>query len=221
MKELHYNVTGQDRKELVGIISKVVDMKAVYKFMPTCAYVISNITVEKDGTMVWDERTDQDTIEAVIIALAAAGFNPIKDETEAEETGLTIEIPLEKVSIVNLTKLLDAKGKLIKKALGVEDIRIELKEDRIAFPWFQELPSPEEIKAYSHFIAALCEMALKQKRITTKEKPVDNEKYAFRCFLLRLGFIGAEYKTARKILLKNLSGSSAFKNGGAQHEISE
>lgn len=221
MKELHYNVTGQDRKELVGIVSKVVGMKAVYQFMPTCAFVISNITVEKDGTMVWDERTDQDTIEAVIIALAVAGFNPIKDETEAEETGLTIEIPLEKVSIVNLTKLLDAKGELIKKALGVEDIRIELKEDRIDFPWFQELPSPEEIKAYSHFIAALCEMALKQKWITTKEKPVDNEKYAFRCFLLRLGFIGAEYKTARKILLKNLSGSSAFRNGGAQHEISE
>ena len=57
MKELHYNVTGQDRKELVGIISKVVGMKAVYQFMPTCAFVISNITVEKDGTMVWDERT--------------------------------------------------------------------------------------------------------------------------------------------------------------------
>ena len=220
MKELHYNVTGQDRKELVGIISKVVGMKAVYKFMPTCAYVIAGITVEKDSTMVWDERTDQDTIEAVIIALAAAGFNPVNDEDE-EETGLTIEIPLEKVSVRNLTKLLDAKGELIKKALGIEDTRIELKEDRIAFPWFKELPSPEEIKAYSHFIAALCEMALKQKRITTKEKPVDNEKYAFRCFLLRLGFIGAEYKTARKILLKNLSGSSAFRNGGAQHEISE
>ena len=200
MKELHYNVTGQDRKELVGIISKVVGMKAVYKFMPTCAFVINNITVEKDGTMVWDERTDQDTIEAVIIALAAAGFNPVKDKAETEETGLTIEIPLEKVSVGNLTKLLDAKGELIKKALGVEDIRIELKEDRIAFPWFKELPSPEEIKAYSHFIAALCEMAL-------------NHKYAFRCFLLRLGFIGEDYKAERKILLRNLSGSSAFKSG--------
>ena len=40
-----------------------------------------------------------------------------------------------------------------------------------------------------------------------------NEKYAFRCFLLRLGFIGEEYKVERKILLKNLTGSSAFKNG--------
>lgn len=219
MKELHYNVTGKDRKELVGIISKVVGMKAVYKFMPTCAFVISNITVEKDGTMVWDERTDQDTIEAVIIALAAAGFNPVKDEAEAEETGLTIEIPLEKVSVGNLIKLLDAKGELIKKALGIEDIRIELKDDRIAFPWFKELPSPEEIKAYSHFIAALCEMALNQKRITAKEKPVDNDKYAFRCFLLRLGFIGDDYKTERKILLRNLSGSSAFKSGAKKTEV--
>ena len=219
MKELHYNVTGQDRKELVGIISKVVGMKAVYKFMPTCAFVINNITVEKDGTMVWDERTDQDTIEAVIIALAAAGFNPVKDKAETEEKGLTIEIPLEKVSVGNLTKLLAAKGELIKKALGVEDISIELKEDRIAFPWFKELPSPEEVKAYSHFIAALCEMALNQKRIIAKEKPVDNDKYAFRCFLLRLGFIGDDYKTERKILLRNLSGSSAFKSGAKKTEV--
>lgn len=102
---------------------------------------------------------------------------------------------------------------------GIEDIRIELKEDRIAFPWFKELPSPEDVKAYSHFIASLCEMALNQKRITAKEKPVDNDKYAFRCFLLRLGFIGEDYKTERKILLRNLSGSSAFKSGAKKTEV--
>ena len=56
-------------------------------------------------------------------------------------------------------------------------------------------------------------MSVTQKRITATEKPVDNEKYAFRCFLLRLGFIGNEYKTQRKILLRNLTGSSAFKSG--------
>lgn len=53
----------------------------------------------------------------------------------------------------------------------------------------------------------------------------DNEKYAFRCFLLRLGFIGDEYKADRKVLLKNLSGSSAFKDGakkeGNTDEISK
>lgn len=76
------------------------------------------------------------------------------------------------------------------------------------------------MKAYTHFIAKLCEMAQNQKRITAKEKEIDNNKYAFRCFLLRLGFIGTEYKAERKILLRNLSGSSAFK-GGASNEANQ
>jgi CRISPR/Cas system-associated protein endoribonuclease Cas2 len=56
-------------------------------------------------------------------------------------------------------------------------------------------------------------MSKNLKRANSKEKEVENEKYAFRCFLLRLGFIGTEYKTYRKILLRNLEGSSAFKEG--------
>lgn len=47
---------------------------------------------------------------------------------------------------------------------------------------------------------------------------MDNEKYAFRCFLLRLGLIGAEHKQTRKILLRNLTGSSAFKAGQPKEE---
>lgn len=61
-------------------------------------------------------------------------------------------------------------------------------------------------------------MSKEQKRITATEKTVDNEKYAFRCFLLRLGFIGDEYKADRKILLKNLKGSSAFKSGAKKED---
>ena len=125
----------------------------------------------------------------------------------------------------NLTRLLEAKGSLIKKALGIDDLRIEIDEEKVSFPWFSETPDAESAKAYTHFISALCEMSRNQKRITAKEKAVDNEKYAFRCFLLRLGFIGTEYKGERKILLKNLSGSSAFKNGerkeAADNEVSE
>ena len=51
------------------------------------------------------------------------------------------------------------------------------------------------------------------KRVTAKEKPVENEKFAFRVFLIRLGFVGQDFRVARKILLKNLTGNSAFKNG--------
>ena len=61
-------------------------------------------------------------------------------------------------------------------------------------------------------------MAKTQKRVNSTEKTVENEKYAFRCFLLRLGFIGSEYKNERKILLANLTGSSAFKNAQPNDE---
>ena len=135
--------------------------------------------------------------------------------------GLTVEIPLDKVSLGNLIKLLEAKGKLVRKALGISELPMEILEDRVLFPWFEELPDPDAVKAYTHFISALCEMSRNAKRVTATEKPVDNEKYAFRCFLLRLGFIGSEYKAERKILLKNLTGSSAFKDGGVNHEVSE
>lgn len=56
------------------------------------------------------------------------------------------------------------------------------------------------------------DMVKRQKRITAKDKEVANEKYAFRCFLLRLGFIGDGYKAARKILLKNLNDNTAWKS---------
>ena len=70
-----------------------------------------------------------------------------------------------------------------------------------------------EINHYSKFIEALCNMAIQRKRVTSTPNKSENEKYDFRCFLLRLGFIGQEYKELRKFLLRNLTGNSAFKNG--------
>mgnify|MGYP003428450362 CR=1 FL=1 len=124
-------------------------------------------------------------------------------------------------STSDISSLLDAKGELIKKALGVDDIRIKIDEEKVSFPWFSELPDAETCQAYQNFIAALCKMSKEQKRINSTEKKVSNEKYAFRCFLLRLGFIGEEYKTDRRILLKNLTGSSAFKNGAKKEVLSD
>ena len=238
--EIRYNVTGAKRKELVKVIANATGARAEYKFMPTCNYEIDYFTVTKDGTLLFDDRADSEEVERVLEAVAAAGFEcepqdggeqPSGEETkEAAEVadrapqeanvGLTVEIPLDKVAVGNLTKLLDAKGNLIRKALGITDLRIEVLDDRVAFPWFSHVDA-DSAAAYTHFISALCEMSRNAKRVTATEKPVDNEKYAFRCFLLRLGFIGSEYKMERKILLKNLTGSSAFKNGGVSHEVSE
>lgn len=209
--------------------------------MPSAAYEIDYFTVTRDGALEFDARADSEEVENLLERLADRGIaagteetarawlearnEELSEEREAKpqeaNVGLTVEIPLDKVAVGNLTKLLDAKGSLIKKALGADTLPIEIQEDRVAFPWFNEMPDADAVKAYGHFISALCEMSKNAKRVTATEKKVDNEKYAFRCFLLRLGFIGSEYKAERKILLKNLSGSSAFKNGGADHAVSE
>lgn len=217
--KVNYNVTGAARKELVKVIGSTLGTKPVYKFMPTCAFEIGAITVEKDGTMVWDERTDEATIQAVIAALAAAGFTAeIEGEAahDAEEGDrLTIALPKDGFtdgSIENLRKLVESKATLIKKALGADRITIDTDGDRVSFPWWDRQPEPEETQSYMAFLAALCKMAKEAKRVTAKETEVESEKYAFRCFLLRLGFIGNDYKPQRKILMRRLSGSAAFPN---------
>ncbi|MBQ4185585.1 MAG: virulence protein [Clostridiales bacterium] len=209
-----YNVTGKDRKDLVEAIENIAGMKAVYKKAPTFEYVVDNFIIDKEGTVTCK---DEAALESLVESLIPAGYTP---EGYEGTIALSIEIPFDKVDVGNLTKLLDAKGNLIKKALGIDDIRIEMQEDRVAFPWFTEADA-DSAKAYTDFIAALCRMSKEAKRVTATEKEVENEKYAFRCFLLRLGFIGDEFKMDRKILLKNLTGSSAFKDGGASHEITE
>ena len=253
--ERRFNATGERRKEMVKAISGIVGMKAVYMRMPTCAYAISNFTVSKEGTLVWDERTDSGTVEKVLAGLAQAGFTAELEETaeaqaepqdSAEETaeaqmepeapteepqegiGLTVSLPRESftdAALENLHRLVDAKAALIKKALAVESLPVEADEEKVSFPWFADGQDGDAAKAYTHFITALCDMARKQKRVTAKERPADNEKYAFRCFLLRLGFIGEEYKGERKVLLKNLSGNGSFKSGArkgaADNDISE
>lgn len=233
--EVRYNVTGERRKEMVEVISGIVGMKAVYMRMPTCAYAISNFKVSKEGTLIYDDRSSSELVEKVLEGLARAGFeaensaaqatetaddNGVaglseKSETEPQEADmrLTVALPRENFTdnaLENLQKLVDSKAALMKKALAVDALPVEITEERISFPWFSEVNS-DSAKAYTHFITALCDMAKNQKRITAKERDTENEKYAFRCFLLRLGFIGAEYKEERKILLRNLSGSSAFK----------
>ena len=225
--ELHFNATKESRKAMVEAISKELEIKAKYLGVPSCAYQVGDYHIEKDGTLIFENENIEESSKIIDACVMATGVTPfeweqntepeetaeIAEPAEGESTGLTVSIPLDKVMVGNLTRLLEVKGQLIKKALGISELPIEIGEDAISFPWFSKLPDADTARAYTNFIAALCKMSKEQKRITASEKEVENEKYAFRCFLLRLGFIGAEYKTDRKILLQNLSGSSAFKSG--------
>ena len=239
-----FNRTGAERKVLVQAMGEILEVKPKYLGMPTAAYQVDYFHIDKTGAVEFDDRADSEEIENLLERLAERGIvaapataqeadtaeesadaenNAEEPETEAQgaDLGLTVAMPRDSftgAALENLRKLVAAKGSLIKKALAVDSLPIETDGEKVSFPWFAEGQDSESVKAYTHFIAAICDMARNQKRITAKEKPADNEKYAFRCFLLRLGFIGAEYKGERKILLKNLSGSSAFKNGEPKSE---
>ena len=229
---IEFHVTGSDRKALVTAMAEILDVKAKYMGMPSMNYEVDYFTVTKDGTVEFDDRADSEEIEGLLEFLAERGFiagnadtsEEVPADTDSAEysepVGLTVEVPLDGPAVGNLTKLLEAKGWLIRRALAVDSLPIEVTDNRVKFPWFAYCGA-DECKAYTHFISALCELAANAKRVTAKEKETDNDKYAFRCFLLRLGFIGSEYKTERKILLRNLTGSSAFRNGGSANEVSE
>lgn len=222
--EVKYNLTGPARKELVKAIENITGEKAIYKKVPSCAYAVEDYTITKDGTLQWDERTDVSAAKLLVKRLADAGFaaedfqieSIEPDKSEPVEEGLCIQIPKSSISDFELglmEKMIAGKASLIKKATGASNLDVEIKDDVVCFPWFDALPDPEMIRAVSVFITRLAALSRDMKRVTASEREVENERYAFRCFLLRLGFIGDEYKSARKTLLKNLSGSSAFRNG--------
>jgi hypothetical protein len=168
---------------------------------------------------VADVMEDAELANETKIAPPSTAANPNEyepDVLEKTDTPLVIEMPLDgftEEAIGNLEKMIASKAALIKKAIGSDALPIERTETTLKFPWFRLGAEPEAATAYSLLISALCAAAKAQKRVTAKEKPVENERFAFRVFLIRLGFVGDEYKTARKILLANLSGNSAFKNG--------
>lgn len=222
----HFNVTGDAKKRLVKAISSHLGIDSKYLGVPSCAYQIGSLTVSKDGIL--EGEADRTLLDA----LAAEGFHydeedeemPIEEqeeevlvdeepEAETEVNRLCISFPksmYDERTLENLRNLVEAKGALMKKAFKTDSLEILVDDEKVSFPWF-ELIDSDHFNAYTQFVTAISKMAKEQKRVLGKEREVENDKYAFRCFLLRLGFIGDAYKLTRKILLENLEGSAAFK----------
>ena len=286
--KVNYNIQKEERKAMVGIVGKVLEMKPTYCGAPSFSYKVGAFEITKAGILCFDDATDEATVARVRTALHEAGFMsedgenkascadtgedkpiqtevaedelasvetaeiepsqteavednvPVQMETPAEviameeavvatdEDSLSISLPrtlFTETALQNLDALLLSKGRLIRHAFDIREATYTLTDDRITFAWLHGTITDETAKAYAEFISKLCLMARAQKRVTAKEKIVDNEKYAFRCFLLRLGMIGSAYKQSRKILLQNLIGSSAFKSGhrkeAEDHAVSE
>lgn len=215
--EIKFNCIGAERKKLAQAISDVIGTPAEYQYMPTCAYTIGDLyTVTKDGNLEIDDKADNNEVDNLIEQLVSRGYDVPQDD---EGNGITVQIPtklIDERTVNRLKRIIENKGELFKKAFKTDNLDIIKTDEKVEFPWFTA-EQDGDADAYCTFISLLCDFAKNQRRINNKPDTSDNPKYAFRCFLLRLGFIGAEYKSTRKVLLRNLSGSSAFRNGGADN----
>ena len=218
--KIEFQLIGEKRKELAKTVSEIIGAPAEYQFMPTCAYKIGDFyTVTKEGNLEISDSADKKEVEMLIDELVNRGYDVPLDE---EENGLTVAMPLDLIdesTLDRLRKIVENKGELFKAAFKTDNLEIVAEADKICFPWFT-VENDGDAEAYCTFISMLSEFAKNQKRINNKLETSDKPKYTMRCYLLRLGMIGAKYKSARKALLRNLSGSSAFRKA-ANDEVSE
>ncbi len=237
---IHFDfVTPDERKEFLAVLEELTGEKAVYHRVPQCNYTIGGFLFEKRNILIWEDKE----LTYIVDALEARGYkgtgykgiakrtdknngkvNLLVDaKTAPPKVPLEVSLPRKKFTdseIENLEHIIAAKAELFKRAFACENIEIVIDDEKITFPWFMQ-GTRREAQAYIEFVSALGKMASTQKRVSSKPREIENEKYEFRCFLLRLGFIGDKYKATRKVLLSNLSGCSAWKAGRACDELPE
>lgn len=205
--EIKFNIEKSQRKALAQKIAEISGNTVQYLGAPTFSYQIGNFTLNKDSVLI-AEAVD----EKILAELANAGFFY---EISTTPDRLTVQMPLNSLSertLNRVRRIIENKGELFKSAFKTDSLDIIKNEKTVDFPWFV-VEQDGDAEAYSTFISMLCEFAKNLKRINYKPDTSDNEKYAFRCFLIRMGLVGENFKVARRVLLRNLLGSSAFRHG--------
>ena len=169
---------------------------------------------------------DIETIQSIVRELRRNGHAKVN-----ESCGIHIHVDASKHtarSLRNIANIMYSKEDLIFKALKVRpqrEVRFCKKIDddflnfhsvfskgTIEFRMFNGTLHAGEIKTYIQFCLAISHQALVQNKASRVKTHSSNEKYTFRTWLLRLGLIGDEFKTARHHLLKNLDGCIAWKD---------
>ena len=216
--EIRFTLESKQRPKLAQEIGNILGTAPHYERVPSCAYDIAGYRLDKEGVLHIPEGAEE-TAKDLILQLRERGFQDdaeITEEVPVQQDKLTIVIlreSLTDMALENLQKIIANRQTLFQRAFRTDSTEVEITEEKINFTWFPYTTDSDEIAAYTQFISRLCDMARDAKRVSSKPTETDNDKYAFRCFLLRLGFIGKEYKTVRKILLRNLMGNSAFRYG--------
>ena len=234
--QIKYHLEGSERKALLAVMREILQDTPKYMGPPTFSFEVGPYTIDRHGTLDCPDHLDSTQVAMLVRELERDGFigerigEPAKPaeqqiiEMPRKEIvtptldnldRLSVEMPrdgMTPIALENLRRLVASKATLLKKALGTDSLPMTEHSDRIEFGWFRPTDDQAELAAYYQLVQGLCEMARTQKRVSASEQQVKNEKYAFRCFLLRLGFIGQDYKDSRRMLLKRLTGNAAFRD---------
>ena len=230
-----------DRKEIVKLLGEHFEAKAKYLGVPTFAYEIitgdgETLIVDREGKIKNLEGTEFElerllhgldeeilTNELVLPMNGHTGVSlrnivnmiSSKQKIIKKALGLDADIVtaefvegINNIRIVTIEDFMAAVDELgIEKVPG---IRFDFHKKTLIFGFIKTL---EDTEVATQFVRALSESAKNLKQTSSKPTETDNEKYTFRTFLIRLGFIGPGYKKARQVLLKNLKGNGAFRKG--------
>ena len=236
MKTLFTPNAKQPRKHLAQVIGTILGgVRPTYLGAPSMAYQIDPVALDRNWTVAWPADLPSRDVELIEAVAAQEGYeitrigqpdeapaetppeapNESSGEAVREDAGLTLSFPTtqwDERTQANLVAMLASKRTLIGKALGLPSLLVEFTKDQVSFPWFTRMPEPEVAETVTQLLAAMINASEKASRVSAKPPAGGNDKYAMRCFLLRLGFIGNQYKTARRILMGNLEGNAAWAN---------
>lgn len=234
MRENKYSVkTRKQLDRLARFLSDILEAPA--RLEDDGGYVIDQTRLNPDGYVTWGDNVTDGLLELVLWESNSEGLKPeptpepdpdpepeptqkpaqeVELVMSAETTGLVIQIyagdnPEE--TFKKLKTLVYAKADLIRKACRADRVTVELKDGVLHFPWWDQLPDFDLMPVFNEFLAAMIRYVQNVTRVVDRDTEVTNEKYSMRTFLLRLGYVGKETAPARKILLKPLEGSAAWK----------
>lgn len=234
-----------DRKEIAKILSDHFGVEAKYMGTPSFAYQITiaegvTYTIDREGKITNSEGIELE-IESILKCRAPEEFKEFSLPMDGH-SGVTLRNLINLISskqsiikkvfnfnadIVNeefieninnerLVTIEDFKSKV--QSIGIEKtpgIKFDFEKKNIYFDFIRTF---EDTDAAIQFAKALNESAKRLKQSSPKATETDNEKFTFRTFLVRLGFVGDDYKKAREVLLKNLEGNGAFRKGKPETE---